>query len=182
MGKSLPTSFIPEEDQGYAFVQIQLPDAASLQRTDSVMRKIDDILSHTHGVQSFSGISGFSLLSNTSASYTGFYFLQLDPWHERHTEELSANGLMRTLNQRMSKEIPEGIGFAFGPPAIPGLGTAGGFTFMLQDRSGGNVQQLWETLEKLRQRLENDRKLPRWSPPSGRPCRNFLWKSIKIGC
>ena len=80
MGKSLPTSFIPEEDQGYAFVQIQLPDAASLQRTDAVMRKLDDILSHTHGVQSFSGISGFSLLSNTSASYTGFYFLQLDPW------------------------------------------------------------------------------------------------------
>jgi hydrophobic/amphiphilic exporter-1 (mainly G- bacteria), HAE1 family len=149
MGKSRPTSFIPEEDQGYAFVQIQLPDAASLQRTDSVMRKLDDILSHTHGVQSFSGISGFSLLSNTSASYTGFYFLQLDPWHERLTPELSANGLMRTVNQRLAQEIPEAIGFAFGPPAIPGLGTAGGFTFMLQDRSAGNVQQLWENLEKL---------------------------------
>jgi len=149
MGKSLPTSFIPEEDQGYAFVQIQLPDAASLQRTDSVMRKLDDILSHTHGVQSFSGISGFSLLSNTSASYTGFYFLQLDPWHERRTQELSANGLMRALNQRLAREIPEAIGFAFGPPAIPGLGTAGGFTFMLQDRTAGNVQQLWENLEKL---------------------------------
>ncbi|HST12726.1 MAG TPA: efflux RND transporter permease subunit, partial [Terriglobales bacterium] len=149
MGKSLPTSFIPEEDQGYAFLQIQLPDAASLQRTDAVMRKLDDILSHTHGVQSFSGISGFSLLSNTSASYTGFYFLQLDPWHERLTPELSANGLMRTLNQRLAKEIPEAIGFAFGPPAIPGLGTAGGFTFMLQDRAAGNVQQFWENLEKL---------------------------------
>jgi hydrophobic/amphiphilic exporter-1 (mainly G- bacteria), HAE1 family len=149
MGKSLPTSFIPEEDQGYAFVQIQLPDAASLQRTDAIMKRLDDILSHTHGVQSFSGISGFSLLSNTSASYTGFYFLQLDPWHERLTPELSANGLMRTLNQRLAKEIPEAIGFAFGPPAIPGLGTAGGFTFMLQDRTAGNVQQLWENLEKL---------------------------------
>jgi HAE1 family hydrophobic/amphiphilic exporter-1 len=149
MGKSLPTSFIPEEDQGYAFVQIQLPDAASLQRTDAVMRKLDDILGHMHGVQSFSGISGFSLLSNTSASYTGFYFLQLDPWEERVTPELSANGLMRTLNQKIAKEIPEAIGFAFGPPAIPGLGTAGGFTFMLQDRTSGNVQQLWDNLEKL---------------------------------
>jgi HAE1 family hydrophobic/amphiphilic exporter-1 len=149
MGNSLPTSFIPEEDQGYAFLQIQLPDAASLQRTDAVMRKLDGILSHTHGVQSFSGISGFSLLSNTSASYTGFYFLQLDPWHDRLTPELSANGLMRTLNQRLAKEIPEAIGFAFGPPAIPGLGTAGGFTFMLQDRAAGNVQQFWENLEKL---------------------------------
>ena len=149
MGKSLPTSFIPEEDQGYAFVQIQLPDAASLQRTDTVMRKIDDMLAQTHGVKSFSGISGFSLLSNTSASYTGFFFLQLEPWEERVTPELSANGLMQSLNQKMRKEIPEAIAFAFGPPAIPGLGTAGGFTFMLQDRSGGTVEQLWDTLDKL---------------------------------
>jgi HAE1 family hydrophobic/amphiphilic exporter-1 len=149
MGKKLPSSFIPEEDQGYAFLQIQLPDAASLQRTDAVMRKIDDMLAHTHGVKSFSGISGFSLLSNTSASYTGFYFLQLEPWEERLTPELSADGLMRSLNQRMSKDIPEAIAFAFGPPAIPGLGTAGGFTFMLQDRSGGTVQQLSENLDKL---------------------------------
>jgi HAE1 family hydrophobic/amphiphilic exporter-1 len=149
MGKGLATSFIPEEDQGYAFIQIQLPDAASLQRTDAVMRKLDDILAHTHGVQSFSGISGFSLLSNTSASYTGFYFLQLEPWHDRLTDELSATGLMRSLNQRLVKEIPEAIGFAFGPPAIPGLGTAGGFTFMLQDRASGTVQQLWDNLEKL---------------------------------
>jgi HAE1 family hydrophobic/amphiphilic exporter-1 len=151
MGKSLPTSFIPEEDQGYAFLQIQLPDAASLQRTDAVMRKLDDMLGHMHGVQSFSGISGFSLLSNTSASYTGFYFLQLDPWEERKGEELSANGLMRTLNQKMRQEIPEAIAFAFGPPAIPGLGTAGGFTMMLQDRGSGTVQQLSDTLDKLTQ-------------------------------
>jgi HAE1 family hydrophobic/amphiphilic exporter-1 len=149
MGKSLPTSFIPEEDQGYAFLQIQLPDAASLQRTDAVMRKLDDMLAHTHGVKSYSGISGFSLLSNTSASYTGFYFLQLEPWDERLTAELSASGLMQGLNQKMRKEFPEAIAFAFGPPAIPGLGTAGGFTFMLQDRSGGSVEQLSEMLDKF---------------------------------
>ena len=85
MGKRLPSSFIPEEDQGYAFIQLQLPDAASLQRTDAVMRKMDDILAHTHGIQGYDAIAGFSLLSNTSASYTGFYFLQFDPWHERET-------------------------------------------------------------------------------------------------
>jgi HAE1 family hydrophobic/amphiphilic exporter-1 len=151
MGKSLPTSFIPEEDQGYAFLQIQLPDAASLQRTDAVMRKLDDMLGHMHGIKSYSGISGFSLLSNTSASYTGFFFLQMEPWEERKTEELSANGLMRSLNQKLRAEIPEAVAFAFGPPAIPGLGTAGGFTFMLQDRSGGNIQQLSDTLDKLTQ-------------------------------
>ncbi len=151
MGGRLPTSFIPEEDQGYAFLQIQLPDAASLQRTDAVMRKIDDVLAHTHGVQSFSGISGFSLLSNTSASYTGFYFLQLEPWEERKSAELSARGLMQSLNTKLRMEIPEAMAFAFGPPAIPGLGTAGGFTFMLQDRSGGSVAQLSDTLDKLTQ-------------------------------
>jgi HAE1 family hydrophobic/amphiphilic exporter-1 len=151
MGKSLPTSFIPEEDQGYAFLQIQLPDAASLQRTDAVMRKVDEMLAHTHGVQSFSGITGFSLLSNTSATYTGFYFLQLEPWEERKSVELSANGLMQSLNKTLRTEIPEAVAFAFGPPAIPGLGTAGGFTFMLQDRSGGSVTQLSDTLDKLTQ-------------------------------
>ena len=151
MGRRLPTSFIPEEDQGYAFLQIQLPDAASLQRTDAVMRKIDETLAHTHGIQSFSGITGFSLLSNTSASYTGFYFLQLEPWEERKTDELSANGLMQSLNKTLRKEIPEAFAFAFGPPAIPGLGTAGGFTYMLQDRSGGSVTQLSDTLDKLTQ-------------------------------
>jgi hydrophobic/amphiphilic exporter-1 (mainly G- bacteria), HAE1 family len=149
MGNKLPTSFIPEEDQGYAFIQLQLPDAASLQRTDAVMKKVDELLSHTHGVRSYDAIAGFSLLSNTSSSYSGFYFLELDPWDERKTPELSAVGIMKTLNQKMRGEIPEAISFAFGPPAIPGLGTAGGFTFMLQDKSSGTVEQLSETLDKL---------------------------------
>src|SRR6201993_4445376 len=149
MGNSLPTSFIPEEDQGYAFIQVQLPDAASLQRTDAVLRKVDDILAHTQGIESYDSIAGFSLLSNTSATYSGFYFLGFTPWHERTTPELSAKGIMLTINKKLQAAIPEAIGFAFGPPAIPGLGTAGGFTFMLQDRIGGTVQQLSETLDKL---------------------------------
>jgi hydrophobic/amphiphilic exporter-1 (mainly G- bacteria), HAE1 family len=149
MGNSLPTSFIPEEDQGYAFIQVQLPDAASLQRTDAVLRKVDDILAHTQGIESYDSIAGFSLLSNTSATYSGFYFLGFTPWHERTTPELSAKGIMLTVNKKLQAAIPEAIGFAFGPPAIPGLGTAGGFTFMLQDRGGGTVQQLSETLDKL---------------------------------
>jgi len=149
MGKSLPTSFIPEEDQGYAFVQVQLPDASSLQRTAAVMHKVDDILAHLHGVHAYDGIAGFSLLSNTSSSYSGFYFIAFDPWDERHDPSLSANALVRTINLQLARQIPEAIGFAFGPPAIPGLGTAGGFTFMLQDRTGGTVEQLYDALEKL---------------------------------
>ncbi|HTZ46489.1 MAG TPA: multidrug efflux RND transporter permease subunit [Verrucomicrobiae bacterium] len=149
MGKSLPTSFIPEEDQGYAFIQVQLPDAASLQRTDAVLRKVDDILAHTEGIEGYDAIAGFSLLSSTSSTYSGFYFIALKDWSERQTPELSARGIMQTLNRKMAATIPEAISFAFGPPAIPGLGTAGGFTFMLQDRSGGTVQQLSDMLDKL---------------------------------
>jgi hydrophobic/amphiphilic exporter-1 (mainly G- bacteria), HAE1 family len=149
MGGSLPTSFIPEEDQGYAFIQVQLPDAASLQRTDAVLRKVDDILAHTEGIAAYDSIAGFSLLSNTSSTYSGFYFLGFTPWHDRQTPELSAKGIMLTLNKKLQAAVPEAIGFAFGPPAIPGLGTAGGFTFMLQDRSGGTVQQLADMLDKL---------------------------------
>jgi hydrophobic/amphiphilic exporter-1 (mainly G- bacteria), HAE1 family len=149
MGGRLPTSFIPEEDQGYAFIQVQLPDASSLQRTDAVLRKVDDILANTKGVESYDAIAGFSLLSNTSSTYSGFYFIALDPWDERHTPELSAKAIMQTLNRKMAAALPEAISFAFGPPAIPGLGTAGGFTFMLQDRSGGTVQQLSDMLDKL---------------------------------
>src|SRR5262249_19487722 len=120
-------------------------------RTDAVMQRVDQILAHTHGIQGYDAIAGFSLLSNTSSSYSGFYFLQFDPWDERHSPELSANGLMRTLNQKIGAEIPEATSFAFGPPAIPGLGTAGGFTYMLQDRSGGTVQQLSDAFDKLAQ-------------------------------
>jgi hydrophobic/amphiphilic exporter-1 (mainly G- bacteria), HAE1 family len=149
MGKSLPTSFIPEEDQGYAFIQVQLPDAASLQRTDAVLRKVDDLLAHTEGIEGYDAIAGFSLLSNTSSTYSGFYFIALKDWSERQTPELSAKGIMQTLNRKMQASIPEAISFAFGPPAIPGLGTAGGFTFMLQDRSSGTVQQLSDMLDKL---------------------------------
>ena len=161
MGTKLPTSFIPEEDQGYAFIQLQLPDAASLQRTDAVMRKVDNILAHTHGVQGYDAIAGFSLLSNTSSTYSGFYFVQFDPWEERHGPGMSAKELVATLNQKLRAEVPETIGFAFGPPAIPGLGTAGGFSFMLQDRSGGTVEQLYGNLEKF---IVAARKRPELSP------------------
>ena len=161
MGAKLPTSFIPEEDQGYAFIQLQLPDAASLQRTDAVMRKMDNILAHTHGVQGYDAIAGFSLLSNTSSTYSGFYFVQFDPWEERHGPGLLAKEIVATLNQKIRAEVPEAIGFAFGPPAIPGLGTAGGFSFMLQDRSGGTVEQLYSNLEKL---IAAARKRPELSP------------------
>jgi len=157
LGRTLPTGFIPEEDQGFLLMNVQLPDAASLQRTREVMQKIEAILLHTDGVRSTAAIDGFSLLTQTSASYTGFFFVSLDPWDERRAAPLSARAIQQALNARFHAEVPDAIAFAFSPPAIPGIGTSGGFSFWLQDRSGGPVELLDENVQKF---LEAARKRP----------------------
>jgi HAE1 family hydrophobic/amphiphilic exporter-1 len=149
LGRRLPTSFLPEEDQGFLLLQAQLPDGASLQRTDIVTRKMEEIVKATPGVAHYVSISGFSLLSGTSASYSSFFFVPLKHWDDRKTAAESAAGIARHLNIEFARQIPEAIAFGFLPPAIPGLGTAGGFTFFLQDRSGGSVEFLAGNLQKF---------------------------------
>jgi len=157
LGRKLPTSFVPEEDQGYLFLNVQLPAAASLQRTDAVCHKIEDILAKTEGIQSTTTVVGFSLLSRVSASYNAFFFVQLKDWGERKKPELQAAGLLKKLNGAFAMGVPEAVAFGFPPPAIPGLGNAGGFSFWLQDRSGGSVAFLAQNLQKF---LEACRKRP----------------------
>ncbi len=149
LGKKLPSSFVPDEDQGYIFLNVQLPDAASLQRTDLVCRKVEKILGETKGIHSYSTIGGFSLLAYVSATYNGFFFVSLDPWDARRGPGMDAKALIAKINKRFHAEIPEATVFAFLPPPIPGLGTAGGFSFWLQDRSGGTVAMLDENLQKF---------------------------------
>ena len=147
IGRVLPTSFVPSEDQGYFFLQVSLPDAASLQRTDVVARQIEQRLSETHGIQSYTTIVGFSLLASISASYNAFYFVQLDPWGERG--DRTADVIMHELNQHL-RELPGAQAFAFPPPSIPGIGTSGGFDVMLQDRSGrSDVGYLAENTQRF---------------------------------
>jgi HAE1 family hydrophobic/amphiphilic exporter-1 len=146
-GSKLPKSFVPQEDQGYMLINVQLPDASSLQRTDAVAKKVEKILAETKGVQYVNTIVGFSLLSSVSASYNAFFFAQLEPWHER--EGIVAGDIVQKLNGRFRGEIPEATVFAFQPPPIPGLGTAGGFSLWLQDRSGQKVELLDENLQKF---------------------------------
>jgi HAE1 family hydrophobic/amphiphilic exporter-1 len=141
IGSRLPAGFVPEEDQGYFYMNVQLPAAASLQRTDAVARTIEDILAKTPGVQSYNTVLGFSLLSQASTTYNAFYFVTLAPWHERDAEGLTADVILPRLNAELAA-LPEAIAFGFSPPSIPGVGTAGGVTFMLQDRSGGTVEFL----------------------------------------
>jgi HAE1 family hydrophobic/amphiphilic exporter-1 len=149
LGKKLPSSFVPDEDQGYFFMQIQLPDAASLQRTDAVCRKVEKILAETKGVHAYSTVGGFSLLAYVSSTYNGFFFVALDPWDQRAGKGMDAKTLIQKVNGRLRAEVPEATAFAFLPPPIPGLGNAGGFSMWLQDRSGGSVAFLDENLQKF---------------------------------
>jgi len=147
VGRQLPTGFLPEEDYGYAFLNVQLPAAASLSRTDEVLQKIEGILGQTDGVQSYNTIGGFSLLTRTSASYQGFFFVSLKPSDERTESQLGARAIVDSLNRSLTAQVPEAVAFAFMPPSIPGLGNAGGFSFWLQDRSGGAVEFLDQNLQ-----------------------------------
>ena len=157
IGRKLPSSFLPEEDYGYAFLNVQLPAAASLERTDQVLKKVEGILGKTEGVQAYTTIGGFSLLTRTSASYQGFFFIGLKPWEERNSKELEIHGIVQKINIALATQVPEAVAFAFMPPSIPGLGSAGGFSFWLQDRSGGSVEFLDQNLQKF---LEACRKRP----------------------
>ncbi len=150
LGRSVPGSFLPDEDQGYFFLNMQLPDAASLQRTDAACKKIDDILARTPGIGNYTTIAGFSLLSYVSASYYAFYFVGLKPWEERSGAGQTAQALIAKLNQELKAQIPEATAtFGFLPPAIPGLGAAGGFSLWLQDQSGGSVDFLYQNLQRF---------------------------------
>ncbi len=157
LGRKIPASFVPEEDQGRFYLNIQLPDAASLQRTDAVCRKVEGILAETKGIRYYNTIAGFNILSYVSATYTGTYFVSLHPWSERHDDSLSARAILDRLNKRFRSEIPEATVFGFMPPAIPGLGASGGFSLWLQDRTGGSVDLLDDNLQRF---LEAARKRP----------------------
>jgi hydrophobic/amphiphilic exporter-1 (mainly G- bacteria), HAE1 family len=145
-GTKVPSSFLPDEDQGYLYINLQLPSAASLQRTDEVVRKIEGALAKTPGVQYTASVVGFSLLSFVRTSYNAFFFVTLKPWDDRKSREQQLQAIKQHINQELST-IPEGIAFSFSPPAIPGVGTSGGFTFVLEDRSGKDVEFLSANLQ-----------------------------------
>jgi HAE1 family hydrophobic/amphiphilic exporter-1 len=148
-GKRLPAGFIPEEDQGYILGAVQLPDASSLQRTDEACKKAEKLILENPAVASVTTISGYSLITQAYASNTGFFFITLKPWKERSAEGQQASGLIRSLNKVLASSMTEGLVFAFGPPAIAGLGTGAGFSIMLQDRTGQTPQFLDENTQKF---------------------------------
>jgi HAE1 family hydrophobic/amphiphilic exporter-1 len=147
--RQIPGGFVPEEDQGYIMVNAQLPDAASLERTDAAMRKAEAILEKNEAIEGFNTISGYSLLTSAYSSNMAFFFVQLKPWEERSAPEAHAREVVTALNKAFRQAIPEAQVLAFGPPAIPGLGTGAGFTMQLQDRSGGPPQYLSDQAQRF---------------------------------
>lgn len=138
-GTLVPSGFMPDEDMGYFFVNVQLPDAASIQRSDEITKKIEDILLGFDEIEYVTTATGYSILSGAMTSNTGFLFISLKNWSER---KFTAEELIAQINKKLNIKIKGAQAFAFGPPAIPGLGSGSGFSIMLQDKGGNTPEYL----------------------------------------
>ena len=154
--KLTPSSFLPDEDQGYMYIQMQLPEASSLQATSDAAREVEAVLKSTPGVKYTSTVMGFSLLSLTRTSYNAFFWVTLQPWEDRKHIDEQFQVIKAKLNLKLLT-LPQGTVFAFSPPAISGVGTSGGFQFVLEDRAGKDPEFLVNNLNKF---LEAARKRP----------------------
>jgi hydrophobe/amphiphile efflux-1 (HAE1) family protein len=164
----LPTGFLPQEDQGYLYVALQLPDAASLQRTDAAAQRVTKALLQTPGIQSVVGVDGISLLTQVQSTNTAFFFVTLKPWDVRKTRAEQILFIQASVRKKLAG-ISEGIAFSFPPPAIPGIGTSGGVTMMLQDRSGSDdptflTRNVYAYLAALKKRPEIAAAVPSYLP------------------
>ncbi|MEF8767883.1 MAG: multidrug efflux RND transporter permease subunit [Candidatus Accumulibacter phosphatis] len=155
-GKTLPTGFLPDEDQGYVFAGVQLPDASSLQRTSEIARQAEEMIMGVPGVKYVTTVVGYSMLSQVQNTYSAFFFITFEDWALRKKPEEQYAAIKAELTKRLSG-ISGAIGFAFPPPAIPGVGVSGGATFVLQDRAGKDLAFLAENTTKF---LEAARKRP----------------------
>jgi HAE1 family hydrophobic/amphiphilic exporter-1 len=168
LGGTLPGGFIPTEDQGYMFMALQLPDSASAQRTDHAQQKITDALLKTPGVQGVIAVTNFSLLTQVQSTNAGFFFVALKPWEQRKTKEEQLEYIQGSVQKKLGAD-PDGIAFAFPPPSIPGLGTSGGVTMVVEDRSGVDdpttlTKNLFAFLGALSKRPEIAAAIPSYQP------------------
>jgi HAE1 family hydrophobic/amphiphilic exporter-1 len=148
VGKFVPGGFIPDEDKGYLFVAVELPEGASLQRSDEVLKQVEAIVGNTKGVRSAVALAGMNILNSLNVPNCALMFVGLEPWEERTAPELQASGIAREWNKKFFA-IPGARAFAFGPPPLPGYGNVSGFTMQLQDRSGGSIEQLAGYVKQL---------------------------------
>ncbi|HET7833245.1 MAG TPA: multidrug efflux RND transporter permease subunit [Gallionella sp.] len=153
-----PGSLVPDEDQGYMFSLLQLPPAASLERTNAAVAELTRIAGEVKGVDGVASVSGFNILTGLATSYTATSFIRLKPWAERDVPGQSAPEILRTLTMRLNREIKDANILVLNPPPIRGISTAGGFEFILQDQAGGDPklfsQELQRVLGEARKRPE----------------------------
>jgi HAE1 family hydrophobic/amphiphilic exporter-1 len=138
---SLPTGFVPQEDEGYCMVAVQLPDGATLDRTLDVMAKVEKIVADTEGTVDCLSIAGYSVIDGAAGANNGFCVVTFKNWSERGDPELHQSAILQKLQQKLFS-IQEAGAFAFAMPSLPGVGVSGGFTFMLQDKEGAGLDQL----------------------------------------
>ncbi|MER8769446.1 multidrug efflux RND transporter permease subunit [Mesorhizobium sp. M0960] len=155
----LPSTFLPVEDQGYFFVVIQLPDGASLERTDAVAQKARDILQNTPGVDIVGSISGLNFLTSAAQSNSAVEFAILKPWDQRGPDQ-SASKLVADVRNKLL-QIPEAFALSFDPPSIPGIGTTGGFEFQVEDLTGRGSVALNDATQAV---IAEARKQPELNP------------------
>ena len=155
-GSRLPSSFLPDEDQGYVYINMDLPYAASLERTSEAARQVEEILANTPGVERTTSIVGFSLLSFVRTTYNGFFFVIEAPEQPRNTSG-TVPGNQAALEPAAKQASARNS--CASPPAIPGVGTSGGFQFVLEDRAGRNVAFLRTTSISSWQQLASAPKL-----------------------
>ncbi len=144
--KFLPGGFLPNEDQGYLLANIELPPAASLQRTEQAIDQIIELLEENPDIQSISGVAGYSILSSSQSTNTGVLFISLKDYSQR---QYSSDELCQMINEQMFSAINSAQVYVFGPPSIPGLGPGSGFTMMIQDRGGNSPQYLAENCSRF---------------------------------
>jgi HAE1 family hydrophobic/amphiphilic exporter-1 len=149
----LPTGFLPVEDQGYFFAVIQLPDGASLERTEAVAQKVRKILAAEDGVQDVIPVTGFNFLTAANQSNTAAEFAVLKPWHERSR---TASEIVAAVRPKLLA-MPDAVGLSFDPPSIPGIATTGGFEFEVEDLTGHGAQALNDATQAV---LAEARKQP----------------------
>jgi HAE1 family hydrophobic/amphiphilic exporter-1 len=148
LGKVVPGGFIPDEDKGYMFVAVELPEGASLQRTDEVLKQVEAIVGNTEGVRSSVGLAGMNILNSLNFPNAALMFVGLKDWKERAAPHLHSSAIAREWNKKFYG-IAGARAFAFGPPPLPGYGNVSGFSMQLQDRTGGSIDQLAGYLQQL---------------------------------
>ena len=146
--KRLPSSFLPDEDQGYVYVSLQLPVASSMERTSQAAAQVEKILANTPGVEYTTTVVGFNLLSFAQTTYNSFFFVTFKPWGDRKSRDEQYHAIENRLNRELGS-LPVGTAFTFSPPSIPGVGTSGGFQFVLEDRAGKDIPYLADNLNKF---------------------------------